>query len=126
MGQKFYETTEQFEARISMVQIQKTESIFLKGMEGSSLPIVVSHGEGRAEASAEKIESLEVNNRIAMKYVDSHLDVTEYYPQNPKSWSQNGVSAVVGAGGRIFGYDASPGAILSSLSTYLVWKPLER
>ena len=83
-----------------MVQIQKTESIFLKGMEGSSLPIVVSHGEGRAEASAAKIDSLEVNNRIAMKYVDSDLDVTEHYPQNPNG-SQNGVSAVVGGGGRI-------------------------
>ena len=92
--------SEQFEARISMVQIQKTESIFLKGMEGSSLPIVVSHGEGRAEASAAKIDSLELNNRIAMKYVDSDLSVTEHYPQNPNG-SQNGVSAVVGAGGRV-------------------------
>mgnify|MGYP003314183021 FL=1 len=69
-------------------------------MEGSSLPIAVSHGEGRAEASAAKIDSLEVNNRIAMKYVDSNSDVTEHYPQNPNG-SQNGVSAVVGAGGRI-------------------------
>ena len=92
--------SEQFEARISMVQIQKTDSIFLQGMEGSSLPIVVSHGEGRAKASAKKMSSLAANNQIAIQYIDSNSHVTELYPQNPNG-STNGVSAVVGAGGRV-------------------------
>ena len=83
-----------------MVQIKKTDSIFLQGMEGSSLPIVVSHGEGRAKASAEEIGSLEENNQIAMQYVDSNSYVTELYPQNPNG-STKGVSAVVAAGGRV-------------------------
>jgi phosphoribosylformylglycinamidine (FGAM) synthase-like amidotransferase family enzyme len=39
---------EQFEARFSMVEVPASPSIFFTGMAGSRLPIVVSHGEGRA------------------------------------------------------------------------------
>ena len=41
--------SEQFEARVSMVRVEKSPSILLAGMEGSQLPIAVAHGEGQAE-----------------------------------------------------------------------------
>jgi phosphoribosylformylglycinamidine synthase len=39
---------EQFEARFVMTEVLESPSIFFAGMEGSQVPIVVSHGEGRA------------------------------------------------------------------------------
>ncbi len=44
--------SEQFEARFVMVEVPQNPSLFLDGMAGSRLPIVVSHGEGRADFSA--------------------------------------------------------------------------
>jgi phosphoribosylformylglycinamidine synthase len=41
--------SEQFEARFSLVEIVESPSILLKGMAGSTMPIAVAHGEGRAE-----------------------------------------------------------------------------
>ncbi|MGY2437003.1 phosphoribosylformylglycinamidine synthase subunit PurQ, partial [Escherichia coli] len=41
--------SEQFEARVAMVQIQESASIFLQGMAGSRMPIAIAHGEGHAE-----------------------------------------------------------------------------
>ncbi len=37
--------SERFEARFSLVEVQKSDSIFFDGMEGSRMPIAVSHGE---------------------------------------------------------------------------------
>jgi phosphoribosylformylglycinamidine synthase len=45
--------SEQFEARLSMVEVQPSPSMFLAGMAGSRLPIAVAHGEGRAEFAAD-------------------------------------------------------------------------
>ena len=45
--------SEQFEARVAMVQVQESSSIFLQGMAGSRLPIAIAHGEGHAEFESE-------------------------------------------------------------------------
>ena len=45
--------SEQFEARLSLVRVEKSPSLFFQGMEGSVLPITVAHGEGRAEFASE-------------------------------------------------------------------------
>ncbi|SVE36171.1 uncharacterized protein METZ01_LOCUS489025, partial [marine metagenome] len=41
--------SEQFEARLSPVKVESSPAMFLADMAGSKLPIVVSHGEGRAD-----------------------------------------------------------------------------
>ena len=41
--------SEQYEARLSLVQVPRSNSVLLSGMYGSVLPVVVSHGEGFAE-----------------------------------------------------------------------------
>ncbi|MBT3505806.1 MAG: phosphoribosylformylglycinamidine synthase, partial [Piscirickettsiaceae bacterium] len=59
--------SEQFEARFSLVEIVESPSILLKGMAGSTMPIAVAHGEGRAEfASTKDID----NALVVMRYVD--------------------------------------------------------
>ena len=56
--------SERFEARFVEVEIQNTKSVLFAGMEGSRLPIVVSHGEGRAEFRDENhLKALEASVR---------------------------------------------------------------
>ncbi|RKZ42609.1 MAG: phosphoribosylformylglycinamidine synthase [Gammaproteobacteria bacterium] len=73
--------SEQFEARLVMVEVIDSPSIFLQGMAGSRLPVVVSHGEGRVTGVPGK-HSLE-NSLVALRYIDNEGMVTETYPANP-------------------------------------------
>ncbi|BAF61489.1 phosphoribosylformylglycinamidine synthase [Candidatus Vesicomyidisocius calyptogenae] len=71
-------TSEQFEARFSSVQIKPSNSIFFKEMEGSIIPISIAHGEGRASFA------LQMNkNYSIMQYVDHDGKPTQNYPHNP-------------------------------------------
>ncbi len=92
--------SERFEARFVQVKVAKSNSIFFNGMEGSSMPIVVSHGEGRAEFRDDKqLDALEMSNGVALRYVDYKGDVTMDYPRNPNG-SPNGITAVTNKDGR--------------------------
>lgn len=96
--------SEQFEARVSMVKIQdntKTPSVFLHGMNGSALPIAVSHGEGRANFKQQKdLEVLNTDGLIPMRYTDNKFSVTTKYPANPNG-SPEGIAAVRNLDGRV-------------------------
>ena len=72
--------SEQFEARLSLVEVPQSPSILLAGMQGSRLPITVAHGEGRvAYRRPEDAEQA----FTALRYVDGHGIATETYPANP-------------------------------------------
>jgi len=86
--------SEQFEARFVMVEVNDSPSIFFKGMTGSKLPVVVSHGEGRAVFAACKDEA-----SVAMRYVDNRGAVATTYPFNPNG-SPDGLASVTTADGR--------------------------
>ncbi len=89
--------SEQFEARLSQVEVLESPSIFLSGFGGAILPVVVSHGEGRAVfAGAQAAERV----TTAMRYVDSQGRPTEQYPANPNGSSQ-GVTGFTNDDGRI-------------------------
>jgi phosphoribosylformylglycinamidine synthase len=93
--------SEQFEARLSMVTIEKSPSVLFAGMEGARLPIAVSHGEGRAEfASDGDRESLERAGAVVARFVDRHGRVTERYPDNPNG-APGGITALTAAEGRV-------------------------
>ena len=93
--------SEQFEARVAMVEVQKSDSIMLAGMEGSRMPIAVAHGEGHAEfAQAADIESVTKQGQVALRYVDNFGLVTEQYPANPNG-SVDGITGLTAAGGRV-------------------------
>jgi phosphoribosylformylglycinamidine synthase len=89
--------SEQFEARFSLVEIVESPSILLKGMAGSTMPIAVAHGEGRAEfASTNDVD----NALVAMRYVDNYGKPTERYPNNPNG-SPRGITALTTTDGRV-------------------------
>ena len=70
--------SEQFEARLVNVIIEKSPSLFFTQMEGSVMPVVVSHGEGRVEFTEESPQAAPV-----MRFVDGNLEATLRYPANP-------------------------------------------
>ena len=93
--------SEQFEARLSQVTIPESPSVLTMGMAGSHLPIVVAHGEGRAEFDSDQsIAGLEGSNCIALRYVDSQHRVTERYPANPNG-SPGGITGLCNEDGRV-------------------------
>ncbi len=93
--------SERFEARFSLVEIQATPSIFFDGMEGSRMPIAVSHGEGRAEFSSnEAIDATNESGTVAMRFVDNYGHITETYPANPNG-SPDGITALTTTDGRV-------------------------
>jgi phosphoribosylformylglycinamidine synthase len=91
--------SEQFEARLSLVQVKDSASIFLSSMEGSHMPIAVSHGEGRAEIDEDGLKLLSGSGQVALQFVDNYLDVAQAYPMNPNG-SPAGICAVTNADGR--------------------------
>lgn len=93
--------SEQFEARVAMVEVQKSDSILLAGMEGSRMPIAVAHGEGHAEfASDADIKAVTEQAKVALRYVDNFGMVTEQYPANPNG-SVDGITGLTAANGRV-------------------------
>ncbi|MDH1281927.1 phosphoribosylformylglycinamidine synthase [Pseudomonas chengduensis] len=93
--------SEQFEARVAMVQIQESASIFLQGMAGSRMPIAIAHGEGHAEfESEEALLEADLSGTIALRYVDNHGKVTEAYPANPNG-SPRGITGLTSRDGRV-------------------------
>jgi phosphoribosylformylglycinamidine synthase len=90
--------SEQFEARLVLVEVQHSPSLFLAGMEGSRIPVALAHGEGYAEfrdgaqlAAAEPLACL--------RFVDHRGAVTERYPYNPNG-SPRGITGLTTADGR--------------------------
>jgi len=85
-------TSARFEARLCMVEIQESPSLFFAGMAGAHVPIVTAHGEGH-------VRSIAADARVALRYIDTYGRVTEHYPLNP-SGSVQGVAGLSSADGR--------------------------
>lgn len=92
-------TSEQFEARFSLVEVLPSPSIFLQGMQGSHLPIAVAHGEGRAVFRDNSADSVEKAGLVSMRFLDNYGHPTEHYPQNPNG-SAHGITGLTTADGR--------------------------
>jgi phosphoribosylformylglycinamidine synthase len=88
--------SEQFEARLVMVEVQDSPSLFFDGMAGSRMPIAVAHGEGFAEFASEtqRAEAL-----VALRFVDHYGRPTETYPLNPNG-SPQGITGLTTPDGR--------------------------
>ncbi|WP_428943781.1 phosphoribosylformylglycinamidine synthase [Pantoea sp. FN060301] len=93
--------SERFEARFSLVEIAASPSLMLDGMQGSRMPIAVSHGEGFVEVRDDAhLATLESKGLVALRYVDNFGKVTQQYPANPNG-SPNGITAVTNESGRV-------------------------
>jgi phosphoribosylformylglycinamidine synthase len=112
--------SEQFEARLSLVRIERTRSIFLRGMSGALLPIVVSHGEGRATMPGLAMDDLESNEQIAMRFSDYFGESTKRYPYNPNG-SPGGLTAVTSEDGRVLAMMPHPERVFRAVQ--YSWHP---
>ncbi|MDY7559251.1 phosphoribosylformylglycinamidine synthase [Pseudomonas sp. 10B1] len=115
--------SEQFEARVAMVQVQDSPSIFLQGMAGSRMPIAIAHGEGHAEfASADALLEAEVSGSVAIRFVDNHGKVTEKYPANPNG-SPRGIGGMTSRDGRVTILMPHPERVFRAVQNS--WRPEE-
>ncbi|MBX9704808.1 MAG: phosphoribosylformylglycinamidine synthase subunit PurQ, partial [Gammaproteobacteria bacterium] len=83
--------SEQFEARVVMVEVLPSPSIFFNEMAGSQFPIPVAHGEG--------LTSYAVQELATLRFIDHHGNATERYPYNPNG-SAHGITGVTSRDGR--------------------------
>jgi phosphoribosylformylglycinamidine synthase len=88
--------SEQFEARLVLVRVEESPSLFFRGMAGSRIPIVTAHGEGRALFTAGASPDRAV---VALRFVDDRGTPTEVHPYNPNG-SPAGITGVTTADGR--------------------------
>lgn len=88
--------SERFEARLAMVEVLESPSLFFQGMAGLRMPIAVAHGEGYPDFSQRGDEGSVIR---AMRFVDNHGQPTERYPFNPNGGA-GGLTAVTTADGR--------------------------
>jgi phosphoribosylformylglycinamidine synthase len=90
--------SEQFEARVSLVEVQRSPSILFTGMEGSRIPVVVAHGEGRAEFHDDARKALSLG-LVSLCYTDTYGKITEAFPHNPNG-SPLGITGLTTLDGR--------------------------
>ena len=91
--------SEQFEARFLSVEVKKNNSLFFDGMVGSVIPVVVSHGEGRASFSDNNnLIQMTKNDQITLKFDDKNGTLS--YPNNPNGSIDN-VTGICNTSGRI-------------------------
>lgn len=91
--------SEQFEARLSLVEVVESPSLFLQGMAGSRLPIATSHGEGRA-VFADDTARYTSSYTVALRYIDNYGNVADTYPANPNG-STDGICGLSNENGRV-------------------------
>lgn len=115
--------SEQFEARVSLVQVQESSSVLLQGMAGSHMPVAVAHGEGRAEFRDEAHQqALLDSGAIALRFIDNELAVTERYPANPNG-SPLGISGLNNEDGRVTIMMPHPERVFRTVTNS--WQPPE-
>ncbi|MDR0564313.1 MAG: phosphoribosylformylglycinamidine synthase [Azoarcus sp.] len=94
---RFYRNrSEQFEARFLMAEVMDSPSIFLAGMAGSRMPIVVSHGEGQAVFSNEAAREAAF---VAVRFINNRGEAAQTYPANPNG-SPGGITGFTTPDGR--------------------------
>ena len=111
--------SEQFEARLSLVEVVESPSLFFRGMAGSRLPIVVSHGEGRAQFDAPEHQALA---QVALRFVDGQGQLASSYPANPNG-SPGGITGLTSLDGRATLLMPHPERVHRSVQ--MSWHPAE-
>ncbi len=109
-----------YEARLAMVEVLASPSLFLTGMAGSRLPIAVAHGEGYANFSRRGDAKQAIS---AMRFTDNHGAATEVYPFNPNG-SPGGLTAVTTADGRFTAMMPHPERVFRNIQ--LSWTDQDR
>jgi len=111
--------SEQYEARLSMLEIVESPSLFFRGMAGSRIPVAVAHGEGRADF-ADTGDAGRV--AVAGRFVDPQGRATEAYPHNPNG-SPAGLTAFTSSDGRATILMPHPERVFRSVQ--MSWRPAD-
>ena len=115
--------SEQYEARLTPVRVPASRSVLLAGMQGSVLPIVVAHGEGRADFEAgQSAEVLQAQGLLTLQYVDVRDEPTLQYPYNPNG-SALGLAGLCSADGRVTSVMPHPERVFRTVQNS--WAPKE-
>ncbi len=115
--------SEQFEARFSLVGIEKSPSVLFDGMVGSVMPVAVAHGEGRAEFSSDDhLDQVHRGGLVAMRYLDNQKHYSMDYPSNPNG-SPKGITCVTSEDGRATIMMPHPERVFRAVSNS--WRPDE-
>jgi phosphoribosylformylglycinamidine synthase len=109
--------SEQFEARLVTVEIVESPSLFFRDMAGSRLPVVVAHGEGRAEFASADVRSRAI---VALRFVDNRGAPTDVYPLNPNG-AEGAVTGVTTSDGRFTILMPHPERVFRSVQ--MSWHP---
>ena len=109
--------SEQFEARLVLVEVTESPSLFFKGMAGCRIPVVTAHGEGRALFTRGNTPDRAL---VALRYVDNRGRVTETYPYNPNG-SPAGITGVTTPDGRFTIVMPHPERVFRSVQ--MSWHP---
>ncbi|MEM6929018.1 MAG: phosphoribosylformylglycinamidine synthase, partial [Myxococcota bacterium] len=91
--------SERFEARMSVLRIEESPSIFFRGLAGARLPVPIAHGEGRARFRDDDSAASLPDELVVARYVDHEGKVAVRYPQNPNG-SEQGIAALTTPDGR--------------------------
>jgi len=91
----------QYEARLSLVEIQPSPSIFFQHMVGSRIPITVAHAQGRTVWRASQDQQIvQAKQLVSLCYVDNYGQISEQYPANPNG-SAGGMTGLTTDDGRV-------------------------
>jgi phosphoribosylformylglycinamidine synthase len=113
--------SDRFEARLVLVRIEDSPSLFFRGMAGSWMPIANAHGEGRAEfGDAGQLAAFEASKLAAARFVDGRGEPTQLYPANPNG-SPNAIAAVTSKDGRITAIMPHPERVFRTVQ--MSWHP---
>ncbi len=112
--------SERFEARLSLVEVLDSPSLFFKDLAGMRLPIAVAHGEGYANF---KHRGNQAQAIAAMRYVDNGGAPTDIYPFNPNG-SPGGLTAVTTADGRFTAMMPHPERVFRNIQ--MSWTNLDQ
>src|SRR5690606_24468675 len=72
--------SEQFEARLGLLEVVESPSLFFTGMQGSRIPVAVAHGEGRAAFDNDAGRDAA---RVSLRYVAGDGSPAVAYPDDP-------------------------------------------
>ncbi len=93
--------SEQFEARVSLVRVEKSPSVLFSGMQGSVMPVAVAHGEGQAVFETDLARQYAVaRDQVVLSYVDNSHKHSLRYPANPNG-SIQGITSLTNSDGRV-------------------------
>jgi phosphoribosylformylglycinamidine synthase len=114
--------SDQFEARLALVEVIESPSVLLKGMAGSRIPIVTAHGEGRASFASDEVLARCDASLTSLRYVTNRGEVAERYPANPNG-SPRGIAGLCNADGRVTIVMPHPERVFRT--TQLSWHPAD-